>query len=140
HERAQDERLAFPANTVEPVDAVDRDDGIGQRRLALARADHQVGAAGDRPRAGADGSERLLDRGGRGEGAAHVLAFRRASQTRSGVIGSCRTWPPSTLAIAFAIAPAVGTCGGSPTPLEPRGPTESYSIHSTSIWGASEQV
>ena len=25
-------------------------------------------------------------------------------------------------------------------PLEPRGPTESYSIHSTSIWGASEQV
>jgi len=47
---------------------------------------------------------------------------------------------PITLAIALAIAPAVGTWGGSPTPFEPRGPTESYSIHWTSISGASEQV
>jgi hypothetical protein len=47
---------------------------------------------------------------------------------------------PITFEIAFAIAPAVGTCGGSPTPFVPRGPTESYSIQSTSISGASEHV
>ena len=67
---------------------------------------------------------------------------RDAAQTRSGVIGSCRTCAPTTLAIAFAIAPAVGTCGGSPTPLEPRGPAPSVGIctQSTSISGASEHV
>ncbi len=65
-----------------------------------------------------------------------------AAQTRSGVIGICRTCVPSTLEIPFAIAPAVGTCGGSPTPFDPRGPAPStgISIQSTSISGASAQV
>jgi hypothetical protein len=47
-----------------------------------------------------------------------------------------------TFAIAFPIAPAVGTLGGSPTPFEPRGPPFSagFSIQSTSIRGTSEAV
>src|SRR5262245_4269687 len=139
-ERAEDERRAVVADAGDAVDAVDRDDGVGQRRLPLPGADHQIGAAGDRARATVDRRESLLDGGGRRERAAHVAPSVCASHTRSGVIGSLRTWRPSTLAIAFATAPAVGTCGGSPTPLDPRGPTESISIHATSISGASEQV
>ena len=73
---------------------------------------------------------------------ANVAVTRAASHTRSGVIGSCRTRAPMTFAIAFAIAPAVGTHGGSPTPFEPFGPAfgVSVSIHATSICGASEAV
>jgi hypothetical protein len=49
---------------------------------------------------------------------------------------------PITFAIAFAIAPAVGTQGGSPTPFEPFGPAfgVSVSIQSISIAGASDAV
>ena len=71
---------------------------------------------------------------------AHVTA--PAAHTRSGVIGSARTRAPITFAIAFAIAPAVGTHGGSPTPFEPFGPAfgVSVSIQAMSICGASEAV
>ena len=65
-----------------------------------------------------------------------------AAQTRSGVIGSCRTRAPRTRAIALAIAPGVGTVGGSPTPFVPFGPPfwAGVSTQATSIAGASEAV
>ena len=72
--------------------------------------------------AGAGGHrlQRLVDRGGGGVGrGAHRCI---ASHTRAGVIGSSCTRAPVTCAIAFAIAPGVGTQGGSPMPLEPFGP------------------
>jgi hypothetical protein len=45
-------------------------------------------------------------------------------------------------AIAFAIAPAVGTQGGSPIPFDPRGPAFGVSIstQAMSMRGASEAV
>ena len=57
-------------------------------------------------------------------------------------MGSWVTRLPITFAIAFAIAPAVGTQGGSPTPFEPFGPAfgVSVSIQSIAISGASEAV
>ena len=58
---------------------------VRQRRLARAGADDEVGAAGDRPRAGGDRGDGVLDGGGRGE---RHDAHDPASQTRSGVIGS----------------------------------------------------
>ena len=84
--------------------------------------------------------ERVVERRGRGEARSTLIA--RASQTRSGVIGSSCTRAPITFAIAFAIAPAVGTHGGSPTPFEPFGPAfgVSVSIQAMSICGASEAV
>jgi uncharacterized membrane protein YbhN (UPF0104 family) len=63
----------------------------------------------------------------------HELASTLAFQTRSGVIGSCRTGVPITFAIAFAIAPAVATHGGSPTPLEPFGPAFSVGVSTQAI-------
>ena len=79
-----------------------------------------------RPRAARrrQGRERLVDRRRGHERHAHAPA----SQTRSGVIGSCRTRAPMTFAIAFATAPAVGTHGGSPTPFEPFGPAFGVSV------------
>ena len=65
---------------------------------------------------GAERGDRLVDRRGGGEGSRHACTSRPAAQTRSGVMGIRRTCTPSTLAIALAIAAAVGTCGGSPTP------------------------
>ena len=41
---------------------------------------------------------------------------------------AARTRAPITFAIAFAIAPAVGTHGGSPTPFEPFGPAFGVSV------------
>src|SRR5439155_10387073 len=119
-------------------DAVDRNDALRQRGLALARADDEVGPAGHGARASGERGERVLD----GLGGGVRLRHCGAAQTRSGVIGSSRTRAPTALAIAFPIAPAVGTLGGSPTPFEPRGPPFSagFSIQSTSIRGTSEAV
>ena len=62
-----------------------------------------------------------------------------ASQTRPGVIGSWCTRAPVTLAIALAIAPGVGTQGGSPMPFEPFGPPSwvGASTNAIGIGGAS---
>ena len=51
------------------------------------------------------------------------LGHAAAAQTRSGVIGSCLTRPPTTRAIALAMAPGVGTVRGrrrvgSPVPRQ----------------------
>src|SRR5262249_61473934 len=119
-ERAEDERRAVLADAAEVVDPVDRDDRLGQRRLPLAGADDQVRAARDGAGTSVDRGEGLLEGGGRRERTAHRPASPCAtSQTRSGVMGRLRTWPPSTLAMALATAPAVGTFGGAPTPLGP---------------------
>ena len=40
---------------------MDRDEAVRQRRLALAGADDEVGAAGDRARAGRERREGLVD-------------------------------------------------------------------------------
>ena len=67
-------------------DAVDRDEAVRERRLALARADDEIGAAGDRPGAGRRAPRPPRRRVGR----ERTRSSRaRASQTRSGVIGSC---------------------------------------------------
>ena len=80
-----------------------------------------------------------------------------AAETNAEVNGPARPQPPrrarassaarergrrSTFAIAFAIAPGVGTVGGSPTPFVPFGPPFSagVSIQSTSMRGASDAV
>ena len=129
--RVRDERAepqpaaASLSDAAQLVDAVDGDERVRQRRLALAGADDEVGAArrpgARRARERADG---LLD-GRRGD-------VRRASSSPS----SCDARPDalgrhrqlrdvpvrSTLAMALPIAPAVGTQGGSPTPFEPFGP------------------
>src|SRR5262249_56887265 len=113
-------------------------EGLGARGLAGAVADEEVGAAGEGspPRRGR--RQRVVDRRSGRERARHELA----SHTRSGVIGSCLPRAPTTLAIAFAIAPAVGTHGGSPTPFDPFGPAfrVSVSTQAMSIWGASAGV
>src|SRR5206468_3344087 len=44
---------------------------------------------------------------------------RSAASTRAGVIGSSRTRTPIALKTAFAIAAAVGTVAGSPSPTMP---------------------
>ena len=51
------------------------------------------------------------------------MAWRIASTTRSGVIGSSKTRVPMASATALAIAGAAGVRLGSPTPLAPKGPT-----------------
>src|SRR5581483_9262349 len=110
-----------------------------QRRLALTRADDEIRPAGDHPRAVRERLQRILDRiGGDERRDAHCAALH----TRSAVAGSSYTRDPIAFAIAFAIAPAVGTHGGSPTPFEPFGPPfcAGVSTHSTSILGASEAV
>ena len=50
-----------PADAAKPLDGVDRDDAVRERRLALARADDEIGAAGDGAGAAAQRFERLLD-------------------------------------------------------------------------------
>src|SRR5436309_2578309 len=115
------------------------DEALRQQCLALTRADDEVCAAGNRPRTVGHRRHRLVDRGRRHVRARHSVVI---SQTRSGVMGSARTRAPMTFATALAIAPAVGTHGGSPTPFEPFGPAfgVSVSIQATSICGASETV
>ena len=140
-EAAVGERL----DAVQLGDAVDRDDAVRQRRLALAGADDEVGAAGDRagrPAASARARRRPWSRRRLNGPATLTPPLRSASQTRSGVIGSVCTRAPITFAIAFATAPAVGTHGGSPTPFEPFGPAfgVSVSIQAMSIRGASDAV
>src|SRR5262245_44811211 len=124
------------------VDPVDGDDALRQRRLALPSADDEVGPAGDRTSTALERRERLVDGSGRDEHSRQRGSSADAAHTRSGVMGSARTRAPTTPAIAFAIAPGVGTVGGSPTPFEPFGPPFSagVSIQSTSIRGASEAV
>src|SRR5918992_2132148 len=117
------------------------DDAFRERRLPLPRADHEVGAPGDGSSACGHGVQRLLD-GGCGDVRRSHRAAWAAIQMRSAVIGSSRTRAPITWAIAFAIAPGVGTVGGSPTPFDPRGPPfcAGVSIQSMSIRGASAEV
>jgi len=119
--------------------AVDRDDALGQRRLAGAGADDEVGAARDGTGAGCERSEGVIEGRRRHE---RLHAHCAASHTRSGVIGSRCTRAPITFAIPFATAPAVGTQGGSPTPFEPFGPAfgVSFSIQAMSMRGASDAV
>src|SRR5581483_397323 len=109
------------------------------RRLALAGADDEVSAAGDGPRARGERLHRLLHGARRRERRRHACI---ASHTRSGVIGSRRTRAPVACAIAFAIAPGVGTLGGSPIPFDPLGPAfrAGISIQAMSILGASAAV
>ncbi len=104
------------------VDAVDGHEGVGQGLLALAGADHEVGAPGDGASPAAERLDRLLDARRGDVGTAHAPASSAVDQTRSGVIGRWLTCLPMTRAIAFAMAPDVGTLGGSPTPFEPFGP------------------
>src|SRR5437016_13039618 len=135
---AQAQRLSVQYDAAQVGEAVDRDDAAGERRLALTRPDHEVGAACDGTRAVRQGRERVLD----GLGGGVRLRHGRAAQTRSGVIGSSRTRAPTTFAMAFPIAPAVGTLRGSPTPLEPRRPPFSagFSTQSPSILGTPDAV
>ena len=70
----------------ERVDAVDRDEIGGQRCLAVAGADDEVGAAGDRASPGRHRSDGFVD--GRGDGEAHDALPSLVIQTRSAVIGS----------------------------------------------------
>ena len=69
-------------------DAVDSDEALRQRRLPRARADDEIGAAGDRSCPGGEGRQRLVDRAG---GDVRGDAHDPAPHTRSGVIGSART-------------------------------------------------
>src|SRR5262249_38102145 len=119
-------------------EAVERDDAVGERRLALTRADDEVGPARDGTRAARHRRERVLDRLGDGV----RLRHGRAAPAAPGGIGSSRACAAVPFANSFPTAPAVGTLGGSPTPLEPRGPPFSagFSIQSTSILGTSEAV
>src|SRR5262249_16954685 len=59
--------------------------------------------------------------------------------TRSGVIGSSVTTQPAAREMAFAIAPAAGMHGASPTPFAPFGPACSVGVstHAIRISGAS---
>src|ERR1700693_281149 len=100
---------------------MERQQRFGQRRLALTGPNHQVGSAGDRSGAGGKGAQRFLDARRSGEGLGHRASLA-TRHTRSGVIGSWFTGLPRTFEMALATAPAVGTHGGSPTPLEPLGP------------------
>ena len=52
-------------DAAELVEAVDRDEAVRQRRLALTRADDEVGAAGDRAGAGRHRRDGLVDGGRR---------------------------------------------------------------------------
>ena len=102
-------------------DAVDRDDALGQGRLALPGGDDEVGAAGDRagarrrrPRAPRRAYGRLRS----SRAAPPACAPRRARASSA----AARSGAPVSFASAFAIAAAVATFGASATPLEPRGP------------------
>src|SRR5438128_2592810 len=90
------------------------------------------------------GSPALAEAGASGPpgSAAPSNPSRIARQTRSGVMGRRRTRAPVAAAIAFPIAPAVGTIGGSPTPFAPYGPplAAGASMKPTSIVGASAAV
>ena len=122
HERAEAEPAVRYLESAKVVEPVDGDDALRERRLALARADDEVGPAGDRARAARQRRQRLVHRGSRDVRGGHSARPEVAAQTRSGVIGSSRIRLPTTCAIALAIAPGVGTVGGSPTPFVPRGP------------------
>ena len=108
-ERAEPQPAARPLDAAQGVDAVDADDAVRQRRLALAGADDEVGAAGDRARAAAELLDGLLDVAAATYVAAHRPSSCTALQTRSGVIGRCLTCRPTTLAMALPTAPEVGT-------------------------------
>src|SRR5438093_12934233 len=95
---------------------MDGDEALRQRRLSLTRADDEICAAGNRPRAVGHRYDCLVDRRRRHVRARHSVV---ASQTRTGVIGRARTRVPTTLATALPLAPAVGTNGGSSTPFDP---------------------
>src|SRR5262245_51244902 len=142
-QRAEVQRAVELRDRTQLLDAMDRDDALRQRRLALACADDEVGASCDGTGPAGHRGEDLVD-GGRGRERvdAHASSSCEAAQTRSGVIGSWRTRSPVSFAIALAIAPAVGTHGGSPIPFDPRGPAfgVSVSTHAMSICGASEAV
>ena len=88
-----------------------------ERRSADAAVDlpREVGAAGeDGGAVTGEQLERLVDRGRPGVG-----AHASASSTRSRVSGSAADLRPVACANALAIAAAVGTIGGSPSPLAP---------------------
>ena len=88
------------------------------RRLADSAVDlpREVGAAADRRGAVlAEKLERLVERG-----RTRVAAHASASSTRAGVSGTAAARRPVACANAFAIAAAVGTIGGSPSPFAPR--------------------
>src|SRR5205823_14308808 len=110
----------------------------GERRLALARADDEIGPTRDGARPLRELAHGLLEGGGDDERVGHCSA----SQTRSGDIGSSRTRLPVATAIPFATAPGVGTHGGSPMPFEPVGPPScaGVSTQPMSIAGASAEV
>ena len=89
-----------------------------QRRRADAAVDlaREVGAAGEHGGAVAASGARAPRRPIAGS---RVRAHASASSTRSRVSGSAAARRPVACANAFAIAAAVGTIGGSPSPFEP---------------------
>ena len=66
-ERAEAEAAAGVVDAAQRSDAVDRDERLGERRLALPCADDEVRAARDRTRAARERRERLVEGGGGGE-------------------------------------------------------------------------
>ena len=101
------EAAAGVLDAAQRSDAVDRDERLGERRLALPCADDEVRAARDRTRAARERRERLVEGGGGGESpssarpavqtTARLSGSCDASQTRSGVIGRWRTRAPMHL-------------------------------------------
>ena len=77
-ERAEAQPPLRRSDAAQLLDPVDRDDGLRQRRLALTRADDEVGAAGDGTRAAGQRRERLVEAPGRDEGR-HQLACSAAA-------------------------------------------------------------
>ncbi len=61
-ERAEPEGTVHLGDAAQLDDAIDRHDALGQRRLALASSDDEVGATGDGTRAADERLDRLVDR------------------------------------------------------------------------------
>ena len=134
--RSVPSRLAHAAELVEPVD---RDEPLGQRRLALARADDEVGAAGDgagarTPARAAPPRPRTRRR------ATRVTAAPPRRAPASSAAGG-RAFPSPARSRSRS-RPASRTQGGSPIPFEPFGPPSSagVSTQAMSIRGASAAV
>ena len=130
-------RLGDPAQLRDPVE---RDQVLRQRPLALPGPDDEIGPAGDRSVSGSRGRQGVGQRRRGGEPTAHVRPRRSSSPWRSRLArassASSLTRVPIARAMAFAIAPGVGTHGGSAMPLRPLGPPVGDGASTKSTWMA----